>query len=290
VKWYAGLHARSEFGNDTVPFVQALADIAEMGFAGVMLLWMDGGPVLREGVEATGCFLDLAQCDLRLVRRALDDHGLEAGVVWTAIDLADDPAASRSVERLRRLRDMALELGCRFICHSAGVAEAPGLPLEAKKEGLDRLARVMDAVAAESVGGPVYVAADVHYHGIAESIADCEYLIARLARPNAGPLLNIGHLTTCRQPGWELAERHPDRIRIVGWKDHVLGRPDMPVYSVELGAGDAPLEKYVAVLRPQQVERRHVIAFEHVPTSERKAALARSLRYMQRLWAQTGQA
>ncbi|MCX7597904.1 MAG: TIM barrel protein, partial [Armatimonadetes bacterium] len=171
-----------------------------------------------------------------------------------------------------------------YICHSAGVAAAPGLPVEVKKEGLDRLARVMDTVAGEAADVPVYVAADVHYHGIAESVADCEYLIARLECPNAGPLLNIGHLTTCRQPGWELAQRYPERIRIVGWKDHVLGQPDMPVYSVELGTGDAPLGQYVAVLRPQQVERRHVIAFEHVPTAERKAALARSLRYMEQLW------
>lgn len=287
MKWYAGLHARSEFGGDTVPFRQALADVAEMGFAGVMMLWMDGGPVLKHGTEPGGCFLDLAQCDLGLIRRALDDHGLEAGVIWTAIDLSDDAAADRAIERLRRLRDMALELGCQFICHSAGVAPAPGLPVVAKKEGLDRLARVMETAAAEAAHVPVYVAADVHYHGIAESVADCEYLISRLKCANAGPLLNVGHLTTCRQAGWELAQRYPERIRVVGWKDHVVGRPDMPVYSVELGTGDAPLERYVSVLRPQQVERRHVIAFEHVPTAERKAALARSLQYMQRLWQTT---
>jgi len=288
MRFYAGLHARSEFGNDTVPFRRALADVREMGFAGVMMLWMDGGPVLRQGTEATGCFLDLAQCDLGMVKRALDDEGLEAGVIWTAVDLGDDAAAERSLERLRRLRDMALALDCRFICHSAGAA-TPGLPVEAKREGLDRLARMMNTAAEEAADVPVYVAVDVHYGGIAESVADCEYLISAIACPNAGPLLNIGHLTTCRQPGWELPARHPERVRIVGWKDHRPGVRGAPFLSVELGTGDSPLGAYVVAMKGQDhVERRHVIAFEHVPTPERKEALRRSLRYMENLWAAAG--
>ena len=200
------------------------------------------------------------------------------------MDLSDDAAAERSLDRVRRLRDMALELRCQFICHSAGLAPAPGMATEEKREGLDRLARVMNAVAMESAGVPVYVAADVHYHGIAESVSDCEYLISILDCPNAGPLLNIGHMTTCHQPGWELPQRHPERVRMVGWNDHILGKPEAPVFSVELGTGESPFEKYVPVFKRDDLERRHCIAFENVPTAERKEALRRSLRYLEGLW------
>ena len=41
MRFYAGRHALSEFGNDAVPFRRALADVREMGFAGVMMLWME---------------------------------------------------------------------------------------------------------------------------------------------------------------------------------------------------------------------------------------------------------
>jgi sugar phosphate isomerase/epimerase len=285
MKFYASLHARSEFGNDTVPFVTALNDIREMGFAGVMMLWIDGGPVLKSGTEAAGSFLDLAQCDLKLVRKAFDDAGIEPGLIWTPVDFSDDAAALRALDRVRRLRDMALELRCQFICHSAGLAPSPGMATEEKREGLDRVARVLNTVATESAGVPVYVSVDVHYHGIAESVSDCEYLISTMDCPNAGPLLNIGHMTTCHQPGWELPQRHPERVRIVGWKDHILGKPDAPVFSVELGTGESPFEKYVSVFkRDDGIERRHSIAFENVPTPERKEALRRSLRHVEELW------
>jgi len=284
MKFCASLHARSEFGNDTVPFAQALDDIREMGFAGIMMLWLDGGPVLRPGTQASGSLLDLANCDLGMVRQALDNAGLELGLIWTPVTLNDEAAANASLGRLRRLRDMALELGCHFISHSAGAAQAPGLPVEAKRDDLQRLATMMNAIASESSDAPVYVAVDVHYHGIAESVADCEYLISLMDCPNAGPLLNIGHMTTCHQPGWELPQRHPERIRIVGWKDHILGREDAPVFSVQLGTGQSPFEKYVPVFKADNIERRHVIAFENVPTAERKEALRRSLEYLQNLW------
>ena len=284
MKFYASLHARSEFGNDTVPFVTALGDIREMGFAGVMMLWLDGGPVLKAGTEATGSMLDLAQCDLKLVRQAFDDAGIEPGLIWTPVDLSDDAAAEKSLERVRRLRDMALELRCQFIAHSAGLAPAPGMATEDKRDSLERLARVMNTVATESAEAPVYVAVDVHYYGIAESVSDCEYLISIMDCPNAGPLLNIGHMTTCHQPGWELPQRHPERVRMVGWKDHILGKPDAPVFSVELGTAESPFEKYVPVFKGDEVERRHIIAFENVPTAERKEALRRSLRYLEGLW------
>ena len=284
MRFYASLHARSEFGNDVVPFVTALNDIRDMGFAGVMMLWIDGGPVLKSGTEATGSFLDLAQCDLKLVRQAFDDAGIEPGLIWTPVDLSDDAAADKSLDRVRRLRDMALELRCNFIAHSAGLAPAPGMATDKKRESLDRLARVMNAVASETADAPVYVAADVHYHGIAESVSDCEYLISIMDCPNAGPLLNIGHMTTCHQPGWQLPQRHPERVRMVGWKDHLLGKPDAPVFSVELGTGESPFEKYVPVFKADGVERRHCIAFENVPTIERKEALRRSLRYLEGLW------
>ena len=105
-----------------------------------------------------------------------------------------------------------------------------------------------------------------------------------------GVLLNIGHLTTGGQEGWRLIEEFPERLPIIAWKDHSL-HPDRPrpVWSIELGTGDSPFGEYVRALRrlgPAAECLCHVINVEHEPAERRVAALARSLRYMQRLWGE----
>lgn len=161
------------------------------------------------------------------------------------------------------------------------------MPLAEKEPLLEALAEAMTAVLAET---PSYIkiAPDIHYGAILEKVQDCMWLFQRLPDVQAGITLNIGHMTTLQEPGWRLLEEYPERVHIVGWKDHLLTPPashSHPVYSVELGTGDSSLAEYVRRLSPDGGPHVPLIMLEHVPLFAKKAALARSLQYMQRLWA-----
>ena len=97
--------------------------------------------------------------------------------------------------------------------------------------------------------------------------------------------MNIGHLTTAQAYGWLLVDEYPDRIPVVGWKDHSLAkdRPS-PMWSIELGTGHSPFELYIKRFKQHPGERVHLINCENVPDEERVAVLDRSLKYLRRLW------
>jgi sugar phosphate isomerase/epimerase len=152
----------------------------------------------------------------------------------------------------------------------------------------DLLQRVAGAAMSALEGAPaeMRVAFDIHYGAAIESVADCERLFELAPDPRAGIALNIGHMTTCRQEGWNLLRDHLDRVHVVAWKDHLLEPPPEathPVYSVELGTGDSPLERYAEGLRGNEGAVEHLITFEHVPLAEKKEALRRSLAYLRGL-------
>ncbi len=283
----ASLHAFTDFGNDVVPFHEGLRQVREAGYEEVMLLSLRDRPGLRHGDRPQCSLLDYSQADPTAIAEALEEAGLRLAVMFGAgPDLSTDDAAAGAIEWLTRLADVAVALGCRFFGHGVGVAPEPGMPTEAKADQIRRLARVMDGLG-EQYAGALYFSGDVHWHGIVETVADCELLISELETPNTGPLLNIGHMTTLEQEGWTLLERYPERIRFIAWKDHSLA-PDRPhpVTSVELGTADSPFDRYIPPAKAQAgIERVNTIAIETTPLAEKPAAMARSLDYLTRLWA-----
>ncbi len=283
MRFSAIIHAMTFDGQDTLSLPEALTTLRECGFEGVMLMSVPGRPALTAGTVPDACLLDLPRSDLDAVRRVAVEAGMEVlGLYSSGIDPTREDALEDSGASLRAGCDVARELGCRHIGHPGGQAPSPGLAVEAKLAHIKRLARIVDAVAAEF--GEMLFAVDAHYHGIVETVTDCERYVEELTTPRAGILLNTGHMTTCDQPGWELLGRHPERVPVVGWKDH---RPDpdgsRPYLSVQLGTGDTPLGCYVGAARGQAIDRVHVINVEHAPMEDKAAALRASLEYMQAL-------
>jgi len=280
------LHALTDFGNDVKPFCQALAEAAECGFETVMLMNFPGQPPVTAGEGPRCCLVDLEASDPEVVRQTVAAAGLVPAFVYQACtNVADDEAAAQSGRAMGNLVALARSLGASVIIPNAGVAPAPLMPVPEKEDLLQRVAgAAMSAL--EGAPAEMRVAFDIHYGAAIESVADCERLFELAPDPRAGIALNIGHMTTCRQEGWNLLRDHLDRVHVVAWKDHLLEPPPEathPVYSVELGTGDSPLERYAEGLRGNEGAVEHLITFEHVPLAEKKEALRRSLAYLRGL-------
>jgi len=284
VTFSAIIHAMTFGGQDTTPLPEALAALRECGFESVMLMSIPGRPALTADSIPDACLLDLVASDLDAVRGICDDAGMGVVAVYgSGIDPAGEGALQESTDNLRRVCEVARGLGCHHVGHGGGRAPSPGLAVEAKLPLVQRLARIVDTAAEEF--DEMLFAVDAHYHGVVESVADCERYLGELASDRAGILLNTGHMTTCGQPGWQVIERHPARVPVIGWKDH---RPDpegrRPFLSVELGSGETDLGRYVEAARGQDVDRVHVINVEHVPMERKRTALHYSLQHVRRLW------
>jgi sugar phosphate isomerase/epimerase len=145
----------------------------------------------------------------------------------------------------------------------------------------------MNTIAKEFTNQDLRIGCDIHSTAWIEGVEDCRLLLDSMPCKNAGLLMNIGHLTTAQAYGWILVDEYPDRIPVVGWKDHSLAK-DRPrlQYSVELGTGHSPFELYMRRFKQHPSERVHVINCEHIPDGERVAVLRRSLGYLRRLWEQ----
>lgn len=284
------VHALTDWSAEVKPFRQVLGEAAELGFAQIMLMNLPGQAALTADNDPAGAMIDLAQSDLSLVRDAVAEAGLEVGCVYEGLmRVADEAEAAQTVAALERLADLALGLRTDILLPNAGVAPEPKLPSSEKQPLVQRLARVVANVL-DTIPTHLKIAPDIHYGGVLETVADCEYYFSLIPDPRAGITLNIGHMTTLHQEGWRLLESHPERVHIVAWKDHLLQPPPEathPVYSVELGTGDSPFERYARVLPADGGPHRHLITFEHVPLAEKKAALGRSLQYMRKLWSET---
>jgi sugar phosphate isomerase/epimerase len=280
------MHALTDFGNDVKPFHEALADIAECGFDTVMLMNFPGRPTLAAGSRPECSLIDLEASDPDAVQEAVRSAGLEVAALYQAcMNVGSDDETAVSAETVKELVKLAQGLGTSTVIPNAGAAPAPGVPTEAKEQLIGRVARVL-MTALQGAPDDTRLAIDIHYGAVVETVADCVRLFEFAPDPRAGITLNIGHMTTNRQAGWLLLEHHADRCHVVAWKDHLLDPPPEathPVYSVELGKGDSPFEKYVAALPDGGEGREHLITFEHVPLAEKKAALRRSLEYLKGL-------
>jgi sugar phosphate isomerase/epimerase len=281
------MHALSEFGNDVKPFAQALDEAAACGFGSLMLMDFAGLPTISAGSFPACSLVDLGASDPEVVTDALTQRGLRAGAIYRAcVQLGSEEEAEQTAAQLSDLLTLTARYGAPVAIPNAGAAPAPGMCVDDKDILIRRLAAAMSA-ALETAPPGISFAVDVHYGGVLESVADCCRLFELAPDPRAAITLNIGHMTTCHQEGWELAREHGDRVPVVAWKDHLLQPPSdypHPVYSVELGTGDSPFERYVEALQPDDGTRLHLITFEHVPLADKPAALGRSLQYLKGLW------
>lgn len=281
MKFAAAIHATTDFGDDRIPFPDALAMVSECGFSDVMLLARRGaGSILRRGETPPGALINLLESDLGIVSGLLQRNGISPRIVFAS---GINPAEPESADWLRQMAEVARRLQCRFVGHNCTAAPAPGMSTSEKAEQITALAALIDSVASDMED--IQFAVDVHYHGLVEMIPDCDFYLEHLRSPNAGLLLNMGHMTTNRQPGWELAEDYPDRTPIIAWKDHFAGTDrERPAQSFQLGTAETPFEKYVEVIKPQVSDRAHVISVEGIEESKRREVLAASHRYMTDLW------
>lgn len=289
MRFGTSLHALTEFGNDHKPFETALDEAAACGFDSLMILDFPGLPAVTDGSSPAGALIDLGASDTATVLAALGRRNLEVGGVYRAcVNVSTEAEAEQTAAALGDLVALATRYGATIAIPNAGAAPAPGMALADKEPLIQRLAAAVSA-ALEEAPAELRTAIDVHYGGVLETVADCARFFELAPDPRAGIALNIGHMTTCRQEGWRLPVQFPERVPVVAWKDHLLTPPadyGHAVYSVELGTGDSPFERYVEVLAPDDGSRLHLITFENLPFDEKPAALARSLQHLKRLWAQ----
>ena len=281
IEFGTSTHAIAGFGEPGKPFRQAVAEIADCGYQHMMLLGSEQGPAVGASGDAPQALVHIGRSDLAAIQQTIARHGLRIGCLYPgcAIDFCD-AGKDATAERLLSYRNMAWRMGCHIMVHAAGSAPAPRTPLQDKESMLRNVAEVMDRVSSDAPGSVFKMAVDVHYGGIVETVADCGCLLDMTTQRNAGLCLNTGHMTTLDEPGWTLITERPDRVHVLAWKDHLTG-PDLPkpVYSVELGTGRTPFERYVEALRAVECDALNLITFEDVALPEKRDALRRSREY-----------
>ena len=271
-------------------FEKTLSTIKKIGFDSILLLTSrDAKPINPDGT-CESPFPNLLNSEPAHVRLALDNTGIDIGAVHFAgtIDVSSDESVQPTIEALKEYASYTLTLGCKYLTHHVPSCGQLHMPTDEKATEILRLAKCMNAVAEEFADEGLKVGVDIHQSSLVEGLDDCRLLVDSMPQKNAGLLLNIGHLTTAQAYGWLLVDEYPDRIPVVGWKDHSLAkvRPST-MWSVELGCGHSPFELYVKAFKRYPAERVHLINCENVPDEERVGALRRSLNYMQRLWDET---
>lgn len=271
----------------TMPFEKILATIKGLGFDSILLLTQrDGEPVRADGT-CPHPFPDILRSDPEHVRKAMDGAGLEIGAVHFSgqLDIDTDAGVEQTLPRLHEYAAYTLALGGRILTHPVPSCGRMRAPTAEKAPQIERLARCMNTTAAAFADRGLKVACDIHQSAWVEGLEDCRLLLDSMPCPNAGVLLNIGHLTTVQSYGWLLVDEYPNRIPVVGWKDHSLAqdRPK-PMWSIELGTGHSPFPLYVDRCKRHPAARVHLVNCENVPDQQRVQALKNSLRYMNKLW------
>lgn len=282
-------HAIAGFGEPGKPFRQSVAEMAECGYGHFLLLTWEGGPPIDANGDSPQSLVNLLESDPTGILRTAAMHGLRVSAIYPGFGLFDltPEGIPKTIEKLKKYRELAWSLGCHLMIHPAGVGCEPGTRFEEKIEKIDALVKIMDAVACDTPGQIFQMAADVHYNATLHTVTDCEYFLANSTVQNSGLCLNMGHMTTSGEEGWHLLEKYPQRIHVLAWKDHLLGENlPHPVVSVELGKGRTPFQKYIEVYRKVDCRAIHLITFEDVPMEEKKGALCRSREYLLSLFNQ----
>jgi sugar phosphate isomerase/epimerase len=268
-------------------FEETLATIKSVGFDSVLLLTSrDAAPVGADGT-CPNAFPNVLESDPEHVLRATRNAGIEVGALHFSgkIDLESDEGVLASTAAMNEYAAYAVAIGCKNLTHPVPSCGRTRVATEEKATEIKRLASCMSAVASAFEDRELQVSVDTHHRSWVEGLEDCRLLLDSITSPNAGILLNIGHMASAESYGWLLVDEYPDRIPVVGWKDHSLA-PDRPkpMWSIELGTGHTPFELYIKAFKAHPADRVNLINCENVPDEERVDVLKRSLAYMEELW------
>lgn len=264
---------------------QTLESIRRIGFRSILLLTSrEKENVVRADGSCPSAFPNLIESEPESVRKVVDNSGLRIG----AVHFSGENSARQFSEHLKEYARATLAVGCRYLTHPVPSWGRSGTPTEEKAPLIRRLAECMNEVAEVFESDGLKLSVDVHYAGVVESLEDCRFLLDCIPCENAGVLLNIGHLKSAQAYGWLLLKEYPQRVAVVGWKDHSLHpRRPKPVWSIELGKRDSPFELYIRALKRNPAQRAHFINCENVPDEDRVDTLRRSLSYITELWEST---
>lgn len=268
-------------------FEKTLETIKQIGFDSILLLTNRHAEIVNAAGTSKSAFPNVLGSDPEHVRQAIDNAGLQIGALHFsgAIDVESDDGIDPTIAALKEYAAYALALKCKFLTHPVPSCGRSRVPTTEKTAEIKRLGTCMNTVAKAFMEQGLRISVDIHYRAWVEGLDDCRLLLDSMSCSNAGILLNIGHMTTAESYGWLLVDEYPNRIPVVGWKDHNLAknRPQ-PMQSVELGTGHSPFELYIKAFKRHPAERVHLINCEHVPDEQRIAVLKRSRAYLMKLW------
>ena len=272
-------------------FEKTLATIKGLGFDFILLLTSRvAEPVNAEG-RSENPFPNVLDSDPEHVRKAIRNAGLEIGALHFSgdVDINSDAGIEPTIAGLKEYAAYALALECKYLTHPVSSSGRSKMPTVEKATEVKRLATCMNAVAETFAEQELKIGVDIHHTAWVEGLDDCRLLLDSMPCENAGIILNIGHMTTAEGYGWLLVDEYPNRIPVVGWKDHSLAKDrPRPMWSVELGTGNSPFELYIKAFKRNPASRVHLINCEDVPDEERIAVLQRSREYLTKLWEEVG--
>lgn len=268
-------------------FEKTLETIKTIGFDSILLLTDRNAEVVSAVGTSKSPFPNVLDSDPEYVQKAIRNAGLELAALHFSgkIDIESDEGIEPTVVALKDYATYALALGCKYLTHPVPTCGGSRVPTAEKSIEIRRLATCMNRVAEAFMEQGLQIGVDIHYRAWVEGLDDCRLLFDSMPCPNAGIILNIGHMTTAQSYGWLVVDEYPGRIPVVGWKDHSLTKDrSQPMLSIELGTGHSPFELYIKAFKRQPATRVHLINCEHVPDSERITVLQRSREYLMRLW------
>ena len=268
-------------------FEKTLAAIRDLGFDFILLLTSRvAEPVSAEGTSESP-FPNVLGSDPEHVRKAIRNTGLEIGALHFSgdINIDSDAGVEPTIAALKEYAAYALALECKYLTHPVPSCGRSRVATVEKVTEIKRLATCMNAVAESFMDKGLRIGVDIHHTAWVEGLDDSRLLLDSMPCENAGIILNIGHMTSAEGYGWLLVNEYPNRIPVVGWKDHSLAKDrPRPMWSIELGTGHSPFELYIRAFKRNAGDRVHLINCENVPDEERIVVLQRSREYLTKLW------
>ncbi|MCZ6676753.1 MAG: sugar phosphate isomerase/epimerase [Candidatus Poribacteria bacterium] len=268
-------------------FEKTLDTIKQIGFDSILLLTNRNADAVNPDGTSKSPFPNVLDSDPEHVRKAVCDAGLEIASLHFSgrIDIESDTGLETTIAALKEYAAYALALECKFLTHPVPSCGRSKVPTAEKSGEIKRLAMCMNTVAETFMKAGLRMGVDIHHCAWVEGLDDCRLLLDSMPCENAGILLNIGHMTSAEGYGWLLVDEYPDRIPVVGWKDHTLAKDrPRPMWSIELGTGHSPFELYIRAFKGNPADRAHFINCENVPDDVRIPVLKRSREYLMRLW------
>lgn len=275
-------------GHARMPFATCFELCRDATAAHVLLLSDPDAEPYRNGNSTATQFASLLTSDPEAIRHVVTETGVEIGGVMPLVPplVGDDADLGQSLDRLAPWVDAAIAIEAKTLTLQSALPPSDGATHPQKQAHLVRLAGLMDGLAVRAGDAPVTITTDIHCGSLVATVEDAQFLACSLSQPNAGLLLNSGHLTTGGESGWRLIEENADRVLAVGWKDHSLAE-DRPryIHSIELGTADTPFDAYIhAVKEADASHMTHFVNVLHSPDGEEIPILQRSFAYLRARW------